>query len=147
MQVHDLAHAAWTQKLGLRWTPGAHATWFLQYARGFRAPPFGDVNIGLSLQLLNYEVRPNPGLKPETSQGLETGWRWQGERLQASVSAYRNDYRDLIESRANLGVDPASGALVFQSVNRARASIRGIEAQLDWVPDIRGEWRISASAA
>jgi hemoglobin/transferrin/lactoferrin receptor protein len=147
VQVHDLAHAAWTPKLGLRWTPGAHATWFLQYARGFRAPPFGDVNIGLSLQLLNYEVRPNPGLKPETSQGLETGWRWQGERLQASVSAYRNDYRDLIESRANLGVDPASGALVFQSVNRARASIRGIEAQLDCVPDIRGEWRISASAA
>lgn len=147
MPVHDLAHSAWTPKLGLRWTPGAHATWFLQYARGFRAPPFGDVNIGLSLQLLNYEVRPNPDLKPETSHGVEAGWRWQGDRLQASVSAYRNDYRDLIESRANLGIDPDSGALVFQSVNRARASIRGLEGQLDWVPDIRGEWRLSASAA
>lgn len=147
MPVHDLAHSAWTPKLGLRWTPGAHATWFVQYARGFRAPPFGDVNIGLSLQLLNYEVRPNPDLAPETSHGVEAGWRWQGDRLQASVSAYRNEYRDLIESRANLGIDPDSGALVFQSVNRARASIRGLEGQLDWVPDIRGEWRLSASAA
>lgn len=147
MPVHDLAHSAWTPKLGLRWTPGAHATWFLQYARGFRAPPFGDVNIGMSLQLLNYEVRPNPDLKPENSHGVEAGCRWQGDRLQASVSAYRNDYRDLIESRANLGIDPDNGALVFQSVNRARASIRGLEGQLDWVPDIRGEWRLSASAA
>lgn len=147
VQVYDITQAAWTPKFGLRWTPGDHATWFIQYARGFRAPPFGDVNIGLSLQLLNYEVRPNPGLKPETSHGLEAGWRWQSERLQASISAYRNDYRDLIESRANQGVDPASGALVFQSVNRARASIRGIETQLDWVPDMRGEWRLSASAA
>ena len=95
----------------------------------------------------NYEVRPNPGLQPETSAGLEAGWRWQGERLQASVSAYRNRYRDLIESRANLGIDPDSGALVFQSVNRARADIHGLEGSLEWVPDVAGNWRLSGSAA
>ena len=72
-----------------------------------------------SLTLLNYEVRPNPDLRPERSHGFEAGWRWQDEGLRASVTAYRNRYRDLIESRANLGIDPVSGATIFQSVNRA----------------------------
>lgn len=147
LEVVDVAHSAWTPKLGLRWHASARTTWFAQYARGFRAPPFGDVNIGLSLPLLAIEVRPNAGLRPETSAGIEAGWRWQGERLQASVSAYRNRYRDLIESRANLGIDPDSGALVFQSVNRARADIHGLEGSMQWVPDAAGDWRLSGSAA
>ena len=145
--VADIARSAWTPKLGLRWNAGEHATWFAQYARGFRAPPFGDVNIGLSLALLNYEVRPNPNLRPETSHGLELGWRWQGKRVQAQLSAYRNRYRDLIESRANLGVDPGTRALVFQSVNRTRASIHGAEASLAFTPDASGDWALRASAA
>jgi hemoglobin/transferrin/lactoferrin receptor protein len=134
VRVADIRRSAWTPKLGLRWEAGEHHTFFAQYARGFRAPPFGDVNIGLSLTLLNYEVRPNPDLRPETSHGLEAGWRWQGEGLRASVSVYRNRYRDLIDSRANLGADPVGGALVFQSVNRARARIEGIEAETAWTP-------------
>ena len=86
-EVVDVAHSAWTPKLGARWHASDRSTWFAQYARGFRAPPFGDVNIGLSLALLNYEVRPNPELQPETSAGLEAGWRWQDERLQPEGAA------------------------------------------------------------
>lgn len=119
-------------KLGLRFSASERSQLFLQYARGFRAPPFSDLNIGLSLTLLNYEVRPNPALKPESSQGLEAGWRFAGQHLHATVSAYRNDYDNLIESRANLGVDPETGALVFQSVNRNRARIEGVELELEW---------------
>jgi hemoglobin/transferrin/lactoferrin receptor protein len=145
--VADIRRDAWTPKLGLRWQPDAHTTWFAQYARGFRAPPFGDVNIGLSLTLLNYEVRPNPDLRPERSHGLEVGWRWQGEGLCASVTAYRNRYRDLIESRANLGTDPASGATIFQSVNRARAVIEGLEAEATWTPGGTADWEFRAAAA
>lgn len=145
--VADIARDAWTPKLGLRWNASAQSTLFAQYARGFRAPPFGDVNIGLSLALLNYEVRPNPALRPETSEGLELGWRWHGERVQAQLSAYRNRYRDLIESRANLGVDPVTKALVFQSVNRTRASIHGAEASVAFTPDASGDWALRASAA
>lgn len=147
VRVADIRRDAWTPKLGLRWQAGEHATWFAQYARGFRAPPFGDVNIGLSLTLLNYEVRPNPELRPERSSGVEAGWRWQGDGLRASVSAYRNRYRDLIDSRANLGVDPATGATIFQSVNRARAAIEGIEADLAWTPAQAPDWEFRATAA
>lgn len=130
--VVDGREASTTGKLGLRFDTGGRGHAFAQYARGFRAPPFSDLNIGLSLALLNYEVRPNPALRPETSRGLELGWRWSGPRVHAAVSLFRNDYRDLIESRANLGIDPATGALVFQSVNRDRARIEGIEAELEW---------------
>ncbi len=147
VRVADIRRSAWTPKLGMRWTAGEHNTFFAQYARGFRAPPFGDVNIGLSLALLNYEVRPNPDLRPETSHGLEAGWRWRGDGLRASVSLYRNRYRDLIDSRANLGTDPVSGALVFQSVNRSRARIEGIEAEATWTPAAAIDWEFRAAAS
>lgn len=136
----DVRERRLVPKLGLGWTRGA-STLFAQYVRGFRAPPFGDVNIGLTLANLNYEVRPNPGLRPERSRGLELGWRWHGEALRAEVVGFDSRFRDLIESRANLGVDPASGALVFQSVNRDRARIRGVEASFEaWLPR-RRQWR------
>lgn len=140
-----------TPRLALRWSSGTGHSVFAQYARGFRAPPFGDVNIGLLLPVLNYEVRANPDLRPERSEGLEIGWRHVGGSLRSSVSVYENRYRDLIESRANLGIDPATGALVFQSVNRHRARIRGIEGDLLWLlpgdPSDPGGWQLRAAMA
>jgi hemoglobin/transferrin/lactoferrin receptor protein len=132
LPVVDSREDSLTGKFGLRWSASAQHQLYLQYARGFRAPPFGDLNIGLALTLLNYEVRPNPDLRPETSHGLELGWRYAGEAVQASVAVFHNRFRDLIDSRANLGVDPDSGALVFQSVNRDRAHIEGFEAEIEW---------------
>lgn len=147
----DSRESSLTPRLGLRWALAEHSHVFLQYARGFRAPPFSDVNIGLFLPAFNYEVRPNPNLRPERSHGLEAGWRWQGEAAHLTLSAYRNDYRDLIDSRANLGIDPVSQALVFQSVNRGRARISGFEAEAGvdlggWWDAARG-WSVRLAAA
>ena len=128
----------WTPKLGLRFIANDHATLYMQAVRGFRAPPFSDVNVGLYLPTFNYLVKPNPDLKPERSLGLEAGLRWSGPVMRGSLAAYDNRFRDLIESRANLGIDPATGALVFQSINRDRARIRGIEADAHWA---LGAWR------
>lgn len=119
-----------TPKLGLRWSRGRLGL-YAQYARGFRAPPFSDVNIGLNLPTFNYVALPNPDLRPERSEGLELGLRWDGEFLKGTLAVYDNRYRDLIESRANLGRNP-SGQLVFQSVNRDRARIRGLELEGRW---------------
>ena len=147
----DIDERQVTPRLGLRASLGGGHSLFAQYARGFRAPPFGDVNIGLILPVFNYEVRANPDLRPERSQGLELGWRHVGERLRGSVSVYENRYRDLIESRANLGVEPGTGMLVFQSVNRDRARIRGVEADLLWRLDSLSErlagWQLRGAAA
>lgn len=119
-----------TPRLGARWSAGEDWHLFAQYSEGFRSPAFADVNIGLILPTFNYEVRPNPLLKPERSRGLDLGVRFAGEAFTGTVTGYRADYRDLIESRADLGVDPASGVRVFQSVNRERARVEGLEAEL-----------------
>ncbi len=134
-QPVNIDQRQFTPRLAARWSLGGGHSLFAQYARGFRAQPFGDANIGLFLPIFNYEIRANPDLRPERSQGLELGWRHVGDHLRASVSVYENRYRDLIESRANLGIDPATGALVFQSVNRDRARIRGVESDALWKLD------------
>jgi len=46
------------------------------------------------------------------------------------VAVFDNRYRDLIESRANLGPDPITGTTLFQSVNRDRARIHGVDGRL-----------------
>jgi hemoglobin/transferrin/lactoferrin receptor protein len=123
----DITRRRTTPRLGLRWDAADGVSLYALAAEGYRAPPFSDVNIALSLMLLNYEVRPNPDLRPERSRGFELGVDWQGELGGIRAALFENRYRDLIESRANLGIDPSSGALVFQSVNRERARIHGIE--------------------
>ena len=134
----NVDNTQWTPKLGFRFTASNQATLYLQAVRGYRAPPFSDVNVGLYLPSFNYLVKPNPDLKAERSLGLEAGIRWSGPVLRGSLAAYDNRFRDLIESRANLGIDPTSGALVFQSINRDRARIRGLEADAHWT---LGAWR------
>ncbi|MCG3200172.1 MAG: Hemin receptor [Gammaproteobacteria bacterium] len=123
----SLSDSSLTPKLGMRYavTDADHV--YAAYVQGFRAPPFSDVNIALVLPQFNYVVLANPDLEPERSHGMELGWNHSGEQAWWRLVGYYNHYEDLIESRANLGVD-ASGAAVFQSVNRDRARIFGVEA-------------------
>jgi len=114
-------------KLGLTYSFSGTLTGFFQYAHGFRSPPPEDVNIGLDLPLLNIRAVPNPELRPERSNGYELGLRWHGAALNLTASAYYNDYSDFIESKVNLGADPESGVILFQSQNIAEARIYGAE--------------------
>lgn len=125
--VVDSEEDSLTPKLGLRYAASESLSLFAQYARGFRAPPFSDVNLGLNIPAFGYSAIPNPDLRPERSHGFEVGARWSGEHAGGEIAFYDNRYRDLIESRVNLGRDPQSGLLVFQSQNRDRARIRGVE--------------------
>jgi hemoglobin/transferrin/lactoferrin receptor protein len=128
--VVDLDDSSWTPKLALTRAFGAGDSVYLQYAEGFRAPPFSDVNIGLRITTFNYQAIPNPELRPERSRGAELGWRHAGARWSAHVALFDNRYVDLIESRANLGLDPLTGMTLFQSINRDRARIYGAESRL-----------------
>lgn len=130
-----LSESQFTPKLGLRYELGHSTQLFAQYALGFRAPPVADVNVGFTIPAFNYVAIPNPDLKPERSRGLELGFRYAGEFASLEFVGFDNHYRDLIESRVNLGRNDA-GALVFQSINRERAHIFGVElrgeASLPW---------------
>jgi len=117
-------------RLGLTWRFHDAATAFLQYAHGFRAPPFEDVNIGLDLPQFNVRAIPNPDLDPERSDSLELGLRLHGASVTGSASAWIGRYRDFIQSKVNLGPDPETGTVLFQSRNVGRAQIWGVESAL-----------------
>lgn len=127
LPVVDLDELSFAPKLGVMRSFGPRSSVFFQYAHGFRSPPPEDVNIGFELPLLNYRAIPNPDLEPERSDGYELGVRWGSDAGQLTVSVYYNDYRDFIESRVNLGPDPATGVTQFQSQNIEEARIYGTE--------------------
>ena len=147
-----LGDDAWSPKLGALLPLGGSITLALQAAAGFRAPPYFDVNVGLSNLPLGFSVIPNAGLRPEKSRGFEAGLRGRGGALDWSVTAYRTDYTDLIVSRAPLPcpADPrcVPGApITFQSQNVTRARIEGVEARAEWRFDPRWTARLGASAS
>ncbi len=130
-RLTDLNDDDLTLRIGATWRVVDAFALYANYAEGFRAPPAADVNLYLDLADLNVRALPNPDLKPERSRNAEAGLRlaWRGTRFEAG--AYYARYEDFIESRARLGVDPQSGAQLFQSRNLAEASIHGVEAEFE----------------
>ncbi|MEQ8857441.1 MAG: TonB-dependent receptor [Pseudomonadales bacterium] len=124
----DVSESALAPRLGLQWRLAPGVDLFAQYAHGFRAPPFEDVNIGLDFSVpFNVRAIANPDLRSETSDGLELGLKYRGDAIGFTATLFGADYDDFIESKASLGFDPASGALLFQSRNIERARIYGAE--------------------
>ena len=113
-------------KLGAVWRFAPQWSLFAGYARGFRAPPYSDVNIGFTNLAFGYTAIANPDLKSETSDGIEVGVRYAGDALWFGLSLYDNRYRDFIGSLRFVGIND-EGLQVFQSQNVADARIRGAE--------------------
>lgn len=148
--VADLDKTSVSPKLGAVWHFAPDWSLFGGYARGFRSPPYGDVNIGFTNVMFGYTAIANPDLKPETSDGIELGVRYVGDAVYASLSGYDNRYHDFIESFAFVGFNDA-GLMVFQSRNVSDARIRGVEFRggIDFgalSPAMDG-WSLRAAAA
>lgn len=145
-ETTDLSTTAWLPKLGLLWPVGDAMELFVQYARGFRAPPFEDVNVGLEIPMFNIRAITNPDLDPERGRTTEAGLRWRGTDTLAEFAVFRNDYRDFIQTRAPIGFDPVSGFIQFQSINRDSVRIEGAEMRLrqalpaNLTAELAGEW-------
>jgi hemoglobin/transferrin/lactoferrin receptor protein len=122
----EVAETSVSPKLGMVWRFADAWSLFGGYSRGFRSPPYNDVNIGFTNVQFGYTAIANPGLKPETSDGVELGVRFVGAAAYASVSGYYNRYRDFIESFAFVGFNE-DGLMVYQSRNVSAAEIHGAE--------------------
>jgi hemoglobin/transferrin/lactoferrin receptor protein len=135
-QPVSIADSELSPKLGLVYRPTDSIDLYLQYSHGFRAPPFEDANIGLEIPVFNVRAIPNPDLRSESSDGIDVGLRWQGQRGRAHLSLFRTDYDDFIETKVRLGPDPDTGRILFQSQNLNQATIEGVEAgwSLDVIP-------------
>ena len=97
------------------------------YARGFRAPPYDDANIGFANPAFGYVVIPNPDLSAETSDGFEAGLRGNfADGSSFSVTGFYNLYQNFIDQVA---VGQQNGLTVLQSRNRDTVSIWGVEGR------------------
>jgi hemoglobin/transferrin/lactoferrin receptor protein len=119
-------------KLALLYHFNRDAELYLQYAEGFRAPPYEHANVGLEIPAFNYRAVPNPDLQSERSKAVELGMRWRGASWDFHAALFRTNYDDFIESRVRLGADPISGRILFQARNLDQATITGVEAGWQW---------------
>ena len=96
-----------TGRLGVEYRSGT-ARFFLSAGEGFKLPSF---------YALGHALVGNADLEPETSQNVEAGVEWQSEARQISISAFRSDYKNLIN------FDPA----IFRLVNENDVRSEGVE--------------------
>lgn len=132
----DFSDSAVSPKLGFVWQASPQLAVFGQYARGFRAPLYSEINSGFAntTSFPPYRTIPNPDLKAETSDGFELGVRGRFPRGRFSVAGFYNAYSNFIESLVQTSA-PGVFPLVFQTQNVSKARIYGIEAS--------GEYRFS----
>lgn len=100
---------------------------FASYNYGFRAPPYGDVNVGFTNLAGGYTTLPNPDLEPESSDNFEAGVKYSRDGMRIDLSAFYNLYDDFIQSFATVGFNPDTGLLEFQSQNVDSVRIYGAE--------------------
>ncbi|TWT21142.1 TonB-dependent hemoglobin/transferrin/lactoferrin family receptor [Luteimonas marina] len=148
--VAGLTETSVSPKLGMVWHFSDGWSLFGGYARGFRSPPYADVNIGFTNVMFGYTAIANPDLKPETSDGLELGLRYSGDAVHASLSGYYNRYEDFIESFRFIGFND-EGLMLYQSQNVAEARIHGVELKagvdLGAFSEAMAGWSLRGAAA
>jgi hemoglobin/transferrin/lactoferrin receptor protein len=130
----DFSDSEVSPKLGLLYGLTERFALYAQYAEGFKAPPYDDVNVGFTNPIGGYKTISNPDLTSERSRNAELGLRVNAGFGRLALVAFRNEYDDFIESlliapqfAATGGVDPADGLLTFQSQNIEGVTIDGVE--------------------
>ncbi len=125
-EAADFSDGALSPKIGLTARLTDVVTLHAQYAGGFRAPPYSAINTGFANPRGGYTTLPNTELRAETSDNLEVGMRAAFDRMSFGLSAFSNRYDGFIEL-ADLGFNPLTRLLEFQSQNLEAAQINGIE--------------------
>ena len=86
-------------RLALRFDPTPDLALRTSVGWGYRAPSFKELLMRFENTSVGYVVEGNTELKPETSRNVSAGVDWRiTDDFVTSVSAYRNDVNDLIDS-------------------------------------------------
>jgi len=138
--------------------------WILRgsFGMGFRAPDLGQLYFRFANPASFYQVIGNPNLNPEHSRSFQTGVLFRQTRYRLGVSLFRNDIRDLIDSRltgtprtaaelngilGGYGIpaffDPLLNRQTFVYVNMSRIFTQGVE--LDGEFAVRRNLRVSGA--
>lgn len=144
--IENTSVDAFSPRIALNYKATDDMSFRASWGKSFRAPTIAERFVrdaGL------FMGNPNPALDKETMTGYEIGvYKQFGETVSLDISAYLNDYEDLIESR-NINIDPITGdalfPIVFEYQNIAKARIWGIETNLNYRPN--PQWNFSVGYA
>lgn len=120
---------------------------FVNYAQGFKAPEPSQVNQFFENLAFGYTSRPNPNLKPETSEAFEAGLRIIGSNVRVDLTAFHVDYDDFISQESVGGAGTAANPTIFQFINIDRARVKGAEARFEAWNDAGFTGRLAISYA
>ncbi len=140
-----------TGKFGAIYNPNETLSLWAQYAEGFRIPPMDDVNVGFTNFAGGYTSLANPDLLPESVTSWEFGLRTSFKAIDFSFNAYRNAYKNFIESLAVKGFNPTSNLLEFQAKNIDDVKINGVDLHATWIIgetfDVFNNWQARFSTS
>ena len=125
-EAADFSDGAVSPKVGAAVRITNVVTVHAQYARGFRAPPYHDINTGFTNPARGYTSLPNPSLRVETSDNLEISVRTAFNRASLELTGFSNRYDNFIDL-TELGLNPRTRLLEFQAQNLEQAEINGVE--------------------
>jgi len=127
--------------LGLTRLIGHQLALFAQTNSGFRAPNLDDLG-SLGIVDFRYEL-PAFDLKPEYSQNVELGLKWQHPRFRNEVSVYRTQLTNLITRIKTAQIIQAYPVYVKQNVDEAYVTGAEWAGSFDLHPD----WKIQGQVS
>ncbi len=123
-------------RIAINYKPVDDISFRASWGKSFRAPTLAERFVrdaGL------FFGNPNPALDKETMTAYEAGiFKQFGDKVSVDVSAYLNNYENLIESR---NINPTGWPIVFLYQNIAKARIWGIETNLNIRPN--NDWNFN----
>lgn len=143
--------SAWSPRIRLEYdilknAPGfKDVTVFAQWAKGFRAPTASEL-YGRFGAVGSYLRVGDPTLRPETSNGIDVGFRFGDKAFGGSVTFFHANYRNFIETVQIAppgGLYPQGGIQGPQNV--ARVEISGVEANMQYA--FAPNWLVRGSFA
>ena len=131
--VADFSEGSLTPKIASTYNFNSNISGFAQYAQGFRAPAWYEVNSGFDNFRSGYTTESNPSLKPETSDSFEVGLRARYPKFDANLFAFFSKYENFIEQLKKIGTksvtqgETTKDLNLYKSINADKAEISGIE--------------------
>jgi outer membrane receptor for ferrienterochelin and colicins len=146
MTNHSLFGGAAVPRAGLVYRLTDSVLLRASFGMGFRAPDLGQLYFRFANPATFYQVIGNPNLNPEHSQSWQTGIALRRARYRLGVTLFRNNVRDLIDTRligtprtaadlnqllVSYGIPPFFDPLVnrqtFTYLNQSRIFTQGTE--------------------
>ena len=125
----DFSADAVSPKFGIAARLSDIVTVHAQYAGGFRAPPYSNINTGFTNFRGGYTTLPNAALRAETSDNVEVGIRSAFARASFDLTTFLNYYDDFIELSEPRLQSPHAAARVPEPEPRAGGDQGGRDAR------------------